>query len=160
MHQFSSLQYFFIWLKILNRTGLIGMFSAYFSLPYILPAFLNLRWRLSLYYSGNYMTGQMDAYSSCWLLSFLSHTDLNDSFSLYACGSLRLGSASSSSVWLHGRAVVTLFLTLVPVLVYLLSGMWSYVSLNLSESTCPSVTWATGQHTQTHTSTVTHRQTA
>lgn len=56
-----------------------------------------------------------------------------------------------SSVWLRGRAVVTLFLTLVPVLVYLLSGMWSYVSLNLSESTCPSVTWATGQHTHRHT---------
>lgn len=48
-----------------ERTGLIGVFSSYFSLPNILPALLNLRWRLSLHYSGNYMTEQMDAYSSC-----------------------------------------------------------------------------------------------
>lgn len=97
----------------------------------------------------------MDAYSSCWLLSFLSHTDFNDSLGLWACGSLRLGCASGSSVWLHSWAGTSLFLTLVLVLVYLLSGMRSYVRLNLSESTLSPVTWLTGQHTQT----LTHTQT-
>lgn len=78
------------------------------------------------------------------------------------CGSPRLGQAWASSVWLRGRAGASLFLTLVPVLVYLLSGMCCYVRFNLSGSTCPSVTWATGQHTHTHTHGcphwLTHRQ--
>lgn len=58
-------------------------------------------------------------------------------------------------------SVDSLLLTLVPVLVYLLSGMWSYVRLNLSEGTCPSVTWASGQHskrTNVHTDSHTDKQ--
>lgn len=51
-----------------------------------------------------------------------------------------------------------LFLTFLLQFVYLLGGMWNYVRPNLSQSTHPSVTWATGQ--RTHHYWLTHRQTA
>lgn len=67
---------------------------------------------------------------------------------------------TEAGLWLRGRAAITLFLTLVPVLVYLLSGMWSYVSPNLSESTVhvPLLPGLQG-NTHAHRSAVTHRQT-
>lgn len=60
----------------------------------------------------------------------------------------------SVCMWVSGcllELVPPLFLTLVLMLVYLLSGMWSYVRFNLSESTCYTVTWVNVQHTHTHT---------
>lgn len=104
--------------------------------------------RLSLHSGSHYMTSQMDVCHS-WLLSSLSNADLKICMHVG-----HLGSAPVRPLAFAGGAV-TLFLTLVPLLVYLPSGMWGYVSSNLSESTCP-VTWTTGQ--RTHTSTMTYNQ--
>lgn len=66
---------------------------------------------------------------------------------------VRIGSDSAFS------PTSSMFLTLDLLHVYLLTGMLTYVSPNLSKSTSPSVTRATGQHTHTRMSTLTHTQT-
>lgn len=54
------------------------LWAFFFSLPDILSAFLNLRMRLSLHGSSHYMTRQMDACRSCWLLNSLEQCRFED----------------------------------------------------------------------------------